>query len=90
MRPNFVRVVSRNCSKAIAYVSGTLIFWIGFILCNTYLLIVFIMCLLLWQQEYFSLTASLLIAIGAWIILRIASGFIVLAGIALKGFGEDE
>ncbi len=67
-----------------------MVFWLGLILCNTYLLIVFIAFLVLWRWEYCSLTISGLIAVGAWLVLRIASGFVVMAGISLISLGSEE
>ena len=81
---------TKSLWKAIASAFGTVIFWLGYILCNTYLLIVFIMFLVLWQREYCSLTISGLIAVGAWLVLRIASGFIVMGGISLISLGSEE
>ena len=81
---------TKSLWKTIASAFGTVIFWLGFILCNTYLLIVFITFVVLWQREYCSLTISGLIAVGAWLVLRIASGFIVMAGISLKSLGSEE
>jgi hypothetical protein len=81
---------TKSLWKTIASAFGTVIFWLGFILCNTYLLIVFITFVVLWQREYCSLTISGLIAVGAWLVLRNASGFIVMAGISLKSLGSEE
>jgi hypothetical protein len=78
--------------KAIAAVSGTLIFWTGIALYYTYLFFVFFVFLALWRGEYFGLAVSGLIAIGVWIILRYAAGAIMIVGGVLRGVGvgQDE